>query len=167
MAINRYSLADYKMVITFPSNFNNTRLGTTTGVSTLGGQISIGGPGDNQDGSFVGNISVRRNKELWTTEGDATGSWVHNKNLDRTGEVDVDITQISDQIITLCYLCDAYDSVADEINEGLKIEIINAMSNDTIASATDCYMKKIPDHKFGNTADKLTFSFTCGRVIFY
>ena len=53
MAINRYSLADYKMVITFPSNFNNTRLGTTTGVSTLGGQISIGGPGDNQDGSFV------------------------------------------------------------------------------------------------------------------
>ncbi len=170
--VNRYALADYEIAITFPNSLSyGTGTTATSFVEKSGVEndkpIVIGGPGENGiDGSYTGSITVKRNKELWTTEGDATGSWVHNKNLDRTGTISVDITQVSDQIVTLTYLCSAYESVQDSIG-GLEIEIKNIATNETVASGIDCYITKIPDHNFKETADRFTFEFTCGRVMFY
>lgn len=164
--VNRYALADYQLVISLPPQLSNSALLQRSGLSS-DKPFVIGGPGETGiEGSYVGQITVKRNNDLWTTEGDATGSWVHNKNLNRTGEVDVDITQVSDQVITLAYLCDAYESIQEAIG-GLNIQVLNAATQETVADAYDCYIKKIPDHSFKEAADKLTWIFTCGRVMWY
>ena len=164
--VSRYALADYQLVISLPEQLNNSSLLQRSGLTT-DKPFVIGGPGETGiEGSYVGQITVKRNKELWTTEGDATGSWVHSKNLDRTGEIDVDITQVSDQVIVLAYLCDAFETIQEAIG-GLNIQVLNAATQETVAEAVDCYIKKIPDHAFKDTADKLTWTFTCGRVMWY
>ena len=62
MAVNtyshtsRYSLADYQATLTVPA-IGNSEAET----------ITIGGPGKNGTGSCVGEISVTRNSNLWTT----------------------------------------------------------------------------------------------------
>ena len=167
---SRYALADYQITVTVPSSENNAavnailqRAGIVSGTT-----ITIGGPGEGEGkwGSYLGSISVKRNKDLWSTDGDATGSWVHNKNLDRTGSIDVEITQVSKQITQLVYLCSAFESVSDAV-EGLHLEIKNTASGLNIVDAIDCYIAKIPDHPFQDAAQKLTFSFTCGRITYY
>lgn len=159
---NRYGLADYELTVNFPSNAN-----FVSSLGLDGTMITIGGPGQNgYEGSYVGSITVTRKNDLWQTDDDPTGSWVHSKNLGRSGEVEVDITQVSDQIVTLAYLCMAYESVQESI-DGLTLEIKNSMSGLTVAKCYDCLIKKIPDQKFGETAERQTWVFTCGRVMFY
>ena len=168
MPTNRYALADYQITVSIPTGGGEyNRILQMAGL-TGGTSITIGGDGEGEGkyGSFVGSINVKRNKELWTTDGDATGSWVHNKNLDRTGTIDVELTQVSDQIVQLAYLCSAYESVSDAV-EGLHLEVKNTASGSKIVDAIDCYITKIPDHPFQDTAQKLTFSFTCGRIMYY
>lgn len=170
MPTNRYALADYQITVTIPASSANDntyasviqRAGLQTGTS-----ITIGGPGEGEGkyGSYLGSINVTRNTDLWSTEGDATGSWVHNKNLDKTGAIDVEITQVSSQVLQLIYLCNAYESVSDAV-EGLHLEIKNTASGLNIVDAIDCYIKKVPDLPLQDTAQKMTFSFTCGRVMY-
>ena len=171
MPTNRYSLADYQITVTIPRPASGTNSGyeailQRAGLSA-GTSITIGGSGEGEGkyGSYLGSINVTRNTNLWTTEGDPTGSWVHNKNLDKTGTVAVEITQVSDQIIQLTYLCNAYESVSDAV-EGLHLEIKNTASGEKIVDAIDCYIQKVPDLPLQDTAQKMTFTFTCGRVIY-
>lgn len=164
--VNKYALADYEVSVALPDSLTNTTLLSSSGLSS-DKPLVIGGPGETGiEGSYVGQIVVKRNKPLWSTEGDATGSWVHSKNLDRTGTISIDITQVSEQIITLVYICSAYESVQENVG-GLTIEIKNTATQETVATCTDCYITQIPDHNFKETADKFTFEFTCGRIMFY
>lgn len=167
MPTNRYALADYQITVTVPSGVSYQTTLAGAGI-TSGTTITIGGPGEGEGkyGSYVGSINVKRTKDLWTTEGDATGSWVHNKDLNRTGTIEVEITQVSEQVVQLVYLCSAYESVADAV-EGLHLEVKNIASGRNIVDAIDCYINKIPDHPFQDTAQKLTFTFTCGRIVYY
>lgn len=164
MATNRYALSDYILTIKLPDN--NQELLEKSGLSTT--QFSIGGPGQNGlDGSFIGSITVKRNGSVWSTEGDATGSWVHSKNLNRTGQVNLDINQVSDDVLRLAMLCNAYESIQDAV-PGLSIIITSAADvNNKVATCTDCYITEIPDHKFGEKAADYSWTFTCGRVMFY
>lgn len=164
--VNRYALADYQVSIKLPDSITNSTLLTQSGLKS-DAPLIIGGPGETGiEGSYVGQITVKRNKPLWSTDGDATGSWVHSKNLDRTGSISVDITQVSDQIVTLTYICMAYESVQENV-DGLKILVTNTATQEPVAECDDCYITQIPDHSFKDTADKYTFEFTCGRIIFY
>lgn len=167
MPTNRYALADYQITVKVPTNLDIPNRELAQMLASISA-ITIGGSGEGEGkfGSFLGSINVKRNKDLWTTEGDATGSWVHNKDLNRTGTIDVEITQVSDQVVQLVYLCTAYESVSDAV-EGLQLIITNTASEKTIVTAIDCYIAKIPDLPLGDTAAKLTFSFTCGRIIYY
>ena len=126
-------------------------------------QISI----RNFKGSFVGQIVVRRNKDLFSTTGDATGSWVHDKNLDRTGTIEIDITQISDDVVMLSQLCQIFESLQTNI-PGLELTISSTGSGvaTTIVTGRDSYLQKLPDLTFGENAQKLTWIFTCGQVIY-
>ena len=81
--IHQYSLADYQLTIGLSDNIAR-QLGLRDANGNLLTNFSIGGPGENNEGSFVGQIVVNRTQDLFTTEGDATGSWVHNKNLNRS-----------------------------------------------------------------------------------
>ena len=119
--IHQYSLADYQLTIGLSDNVAR-QLGLRDANGNLLTNFTIGGPGEDNQGSFVGQIVVTRNTNLFSTTGDATGSWVHDKNLDRTGSIQVDITQISDDVITLVQLCQMFESIQTNM-PGLELTI--------------------------------------------
>lgn len=165
--IHRYSLADYQLTIGIPQNVAQ-RLGLRDAQGNLLSSFTIGGPGENGEGSFLGQISAQRTANLWETEGDATGSWVHNKNLNRTGTIELQIRQISDQVIELSQLCDIYEAVQEGV-EGLTLTISSSATDDgsPVVTGVDCYIQKQADLTLADTAQMLTWSFTCGQVMFY
>lgn len=157
--VSRYSLADHIVTI----------VGVAPGI---GGQIKIqiGGPGENGEGSCVGEIKVTRNADLWSTEADPTGSWVHNRNMDKSGRIDINIRQVSDNVIRLIKLCSCYENITADA-PGLTITVSNAMnstSNPQVTSvdAEDCFPVKVSDQVYGNVAAEQPWSFTCGRILF-
>ena len=166
MATNRYSLTDYILTITVPDNSNINE-------AIRGKQFSIGGAGieTGGKGSFLGEISLSRNKDAWETEGDYTGSWVHNKNNDKTGTCQVQIRQVSDMVITLAQICAIFESIQEHV-PGLTLTLQSAFDNsiagtNIIATCNDCYIQKLADIKFGETADLQTWIFTCGQIFYY
>lgn len=163
MSTNRYSLADYELAVEIPSSVATT-LGVTDNVIIIGGPGSSPNTNDNL-GSFVGTITVSRSNDLWSTEGDATGSWVHNKNLNRTGTCSVSLRQVSDKIITFAQLCTAYETIQDA-SAGLTLTVRATNGSGDIAVCNDCYITKMPDQNFGETAEMQTWTFTCGQVIY-
>lgn len=152
---NRYSLSDYTFVITLPAG------GITYGSTTLTGQLKLGGPGNNNNGSFLGDVSVTRKELTWNTSGDYTGSWVHSKNLNRTGTITLNINQVSDDSIRLYMLTNVYENNA-AVTEGLAIEIIK--DGQSVVKATDCMVTKPADLPIGGTAANLRWEFSCGKV---
>lgn len=154
--INRYSLADHLVKVTLPANV------IVGGVNIGGMVLEFGGPGNNkQTGSFTGEISVERSSDTWTTEGDPTGSWVHNKNLNKTGTVSLQLRQVADDVIRLQMLAQVFEN-----NDfpGCNIEVFNG--SDTVARAEDCYISRVPSQVFGDTAAMQTWSWTAGRITF-
>ena len=164
--IHQYSLADYQLTIGFSDSIA-TLLNLRDEEGNLLTNYSIGGPGENGEGSFVGQILVTRNKDLFTTEGDPTGSWVHNKNLDKTGTIQIDITQISDDVVKLIQLCQIYQSVQTNM-PGLELTInsVASSTSTTMVTGRDSYIQKVPDITLGETAQRLSWIFTCGQVVY-
>lgn len=164
--IHTYSLADYQLTIGLGDSIASL-LGLRDSYGNLLTNFSIGGPGENGEGSFVGQITVNRAQDLFTTTGDATGSWVHDKNLNRTGTITIDITQISDDIITLVQLCQIFESVQSNM-PGLELTINSVASSagTTMVTGRDCYISKLPELTLADSAGKLTWSFTCGQIVY-
>lgn len=160
MSVNRYSLSDHTLKMTFPTyNTNANGLGRISGL-----QLQFGGAGNNgQQGSFVGSISVARSTTTWTTAGDPTGSWVHNKNLDRTGTITLNLRQVSDDVIRLTTIARILENDMSEA-AGFKLEIFS--SNKPVAIAEDCYISQVPNQEYGDTAADQSWTFTCGRITF-
>lgn len=165
--IHRYSLADYQLIIGIPLSVAQ-KLNLKDEQGNLLTSFAIGGPGENGEGSFVGQINASRTENLWGTEGDATGSWVHNKNLNRTGTIELQITQISDVVIELAQLCDIYESIQENV-EGLTLTINSSATDEStpMVTGTDCYIQKQAELTLQPTAQPLTWVFTCGRVMYY
>lgn len=161
---NRYSLADYIVTIKLPS----ANALPSEYANLANKEIKIGGPGESigSIGSFIGQISITRSNNQWDTNGDVTGSWVHNQNLSKVGTVEIQINQVSDNVIRLIQLCNIYNTTS--IREGLSITVTPATgeSTTTYADCVDCYPTKIPNQVFGSTAANQTWSFTCGMVNF-
>lgn len=165
--IHKYSLADYQLTIGIPESVAQ-KLGLRDEQGNLLTSFSIGGPGENGEGSFLGQILVSRTNNLWETEGDATGSWVHNKSLNRIGTIELQIRQISDNVIRLAQICDIYESIQENV-EGLTLTINSSATDESTPMATgvDSYIQKQADLTLAETAGLLTWTFTCGQVMFY
>lgn len=163
--IHQYSLADYQLVIGWKAIAEKLNLRDREG--NLLTNFVIGGPGEDGQGSFVGQIVVNRTQDLFTTTGDATGSWVHDKNLNKTGTITVDITQISDDIITLVQLCQIFESIQSNV-PGLELSINSVSSgvSTTMVTGKDCLIQKLPELPLAETAGRLSWVFTCGQVIY-
>ena len=165
--IHVYSLADYQLTIGIPENIaRNLNLRDSQG--NLLTAMTIGGPGENGEGSFVGSLSVQRTENLWNTEGDATGSWYHNKNLNKTGTMTLSLNYISEQTIELYQLFSIFESI-QENSEGLTLTINTNASEETTALATgnDCYISKPANLDLQDTSQPLSWEFTCGQIFFY
>jgi len=164
--IHTYSLADYQLTIGLSDSVASL-LGLRDSYGNLLTNFSIGGPGENGEGSFVGQIVVNRAQDLFTTTGDATGSWVHDKNLNRTGTITIDITQISDTIVTLVQLCQIFESIQSNM-PGLQLTINSVASStaETMVTGKDCYIQKLPELTLGESAGRLSWVFTCGQIVY-
>ena len=158
---NVYALSDYIITIT----------GIPSGVLLSGEtQYSIGGSGQNgYEGSFLDSISLTRRNDTFSTEGDATGSWVHNKSLNRTGSVTININQISTDVIILSTICKAFENTTDKaFRKGMRISVSPSYNpNLVVAEAYDCFVAKQEDQILGSTASNQNWQFTSGRVEFY
>lgn len=144
----KYSLASY--ILSIQSNDSNLR--------TLFQNVSIGG-----EGSALDNIKASYdNGDLWSTTGFSTGAWVHNKNLSRTGTVEVSISQLSDKVAKFKQMCGVfYNGEYD----GFTLSLADNLGN-KVFTAVDCYLTKIPDQEFGKEAAMQTWTFTCGEITF-
>ena len=164
--IHQYALADYQLKIGLSTEVAQ-RLGLKDNFGNPLKNFTIGGPGENNEGSFVGQIVVSRSTNLFETKGDATGSWVHDKNLDRTGTITLEITQISDDVITLVQLCQILESVQSNL-PGLELTVNSVASNvsTTMVTGRDAYIQKLPDITLAEAAGRLSWVFTCGQVIY-
>lgn len=144
----KYSLSKY--IVSFDSNDQL--------IKNIIGNVTIGG-----DGSTTNSITVSRATATWSTTGYATGAWVHTKNLDKHGSVDVSINQLAPQIARLKMLLNTYYS-SDE-RDGLTITV-STLDGTKVASCIDCYLTAIPGQSFGESATDQTWTFTCGEVNF-
>lgn len=145
--MKRYSLANH--ILSIESN--------DPAIRNMFNVISIGG-----EGSYTGSINVSQQNNLWETEGFATGGWVHNKNLSRCGTVTVNLSQLAEQVAKFIQLCNTFYS-ADY--EGFTLTITTNEGR-KIATCTDCYIQKIPDQNFSETAGRQDWTFTCGHIAF-
>lgn len=142
----KYSLADYILSVSIPSDLAS-QFGTET--------ITVGG-----EGSYLDNIEISFNNNLWDTESDATGSWIHNKNLSRAGTATVTLNQVSNQVARFKTLCNLYYS---NDFDGLTLTLQDRLGNE-IATLEDCYINKIPNQNYQATAQPQPWVFTSGRI---
>lgn len=165
MAINRYSLTDYILSVKIPEELRQVFINNNDQtIDASSNVISIGG-----DGSFLGSITISTSSNAqWTTEGDVTGSWVHNKSKNRTGTIQVEINQISDKVKLLERIYSTYYE-ADTVTEGMTLTVNKATgggNQEPVCTGTDCYVANRPDIAYGETAATQQWEFTCGRITF-
>ena len=141
----KYSLANY--ILSIDSNDPT--------IKNMFGAISIGG-----EGNYLGNIVVSIVNDMWSTNGYATGAWVHNKNLDRHGTVTVQLNQLSNQVAKFIQLCKIFYS-GDY--EGFTLSLSDINGN-KIATGIDCYIQKIADQTYDSSASNQSWVFTCGQI---
>lgn len=150
MAGKKYSLSNYILSINLPSELESD-FGSSS--------IQIGG-----EGSFLDSITVSLSTDLWTTEGDATGSWVHTKNLDRHGTVQISLNQMSDAVYRFKQICNIYYNSSTE-QDGLTMTLRD-MNNRTVCTCEDCVISKIPDQSFGQTPTTQSWQFNSGKITY-
>lgn len=150
----RYSLSRYILTLALPEDFDPTF------VAAFGSTLSIGG-----EGSYVNQFQVSLNKSVWSTDGDATGSWVHNQNLDRTGTCAVQIKQVSDAVFKFIRLCNCFYTSSLSYEKGINLTLRDNEGN-VIATCEDCYIDKIPEQVMSDSSAFQTWTFTCGKITF-
>lgn len=159
----RYSLTDYILSIKVPDDLRDVFLTSSSETTDeSANRISIGG-----DGSYIGSIKTTSNTQ-WSTEGDATGSWIHNKSKNKTGTITVELNQLSDVVLKLTRLIETYYS-ADTITSGLTLTISKATgagNSVDVCTGIDCYLTKQPDGSWEDSAKTMSFEFTCGKITY-
>lgn len=145
--MKRYCLANYILSIK-PND---------PGINSSFGTITVGG-----EGSYNDNITIRPEGQLFNTKGYPTGAWIHDKDLSRTGTVELSLNQLSDQVTKFIMMCETYYlsdydgfTLTLATNEGTKV-----------MTAIDCYIQKIPDQAFASQSSNQTWIFTCGKISF-
>ena len=148
-----YSLSDYILSVVVPESLYD--------VYGSDNKISIGG-----DKSYNGVININLPTATWTTKGDATGSFYHEKNKSRVGTVTVSIAQVSDNVLRLIRLFNAYFSTDSSV-QGLTMTLNRAVGNnqETIENMNSC-MLNLPDIAYREEVSNQDWVFTCGEIIF-
>lgn len=152
MAGYKYSLAKVKIAMSVPTEDNQNPI-------TFGGQ-----------GSMIGSITISRKSERFSAEGDATGGFVVNENLDKTGTCVLSIKQFAPLVNTLTNIFNAYDDASVELENGIDmdaqsqaISIKVFYEGALLAECNFCFlnMPELPFEEENGTRD---FSFECGEV---
>jgi len=146
-----YSLSNYKLAIQLPEEFA-AKVGLENNNT-----ISIGG-----EGSYLDTLSYSYNSDMYSTKADATGSYVHDKNLDKSGTITINIHQMSPQIALFIKIVNLYYQSGNDY-EGLQLSLKDLMGQEVMA-AESCFFTKIPDQSFGQESDNQSWNITSGRI---
>lgn len=149
----RYSLANYTLAITLPSDFA-AEIGLSENESLI-----VGG-----EGSYLDSFSVEMDNDLYTTKGDATGSWVHDKNLSRTGKVTITLSQLSNKVAKFKKIVNLYYQANSEY-DGVQLSLADNQSGN-IVNCSDCYFQRIPTQEYGSESGTQAWILTCGQITF-
>lgn len=148
----KYSLADYILEITLPESLS-------TGLGLDNNTISIGG-----EGSYLDNITMSLNSDLWSTNGDHTGGFIHVKNLDRTGTASLNINMLSPKNAQLTTVLNRYYN-SDSSDEEINLTLSNVRESNVVVTCNSCYLTKIPALSIDTEPGARTWTFTCGEII--
>lgn len=146
-----YSLSKYKLAIQLPESF-----AASVGLND-NNSIVIGG-----EGSYLDTISYEYTADMYTTKGDATGSYVHDKNLDKSGTVTITINQMAPQIAMFKKVINLYYQAGNDY-DGLQLSLKD-LSGQEIMSAESCFFVKIPNQDLGQESANQSWNITCGRI---
>ena len=146
----RYSLADYILEIKLPESL-------TLALGLDDESISIGG-----EGSYLGNISIEHNSDLWSTSGDSTGSWIHIKNLDRSGTASLTINMLSPKSVQLTTILNLYYNINHD-DEPMTLTLSDQNST-IVVTCISCHLRKLPAISFDNEPGTRNWVFTCGQI---
>lgn len=145
-----YSLANYIITIIPDEADTNLR-------QAFGSAMSIGG-----EGKYLGSITVGTDKNLWEVQGFATGAYVFDKNLSRTGTCRISLHQLADEVIKFIHLCNLY--YKGEYG-GCYITVSDTKGN-KVANCKDCYIQKYADQQYNETSGSQDWQFVCGEITF-
>ena len=159
---NIYSLADY--VVTLKGDRGNNIAGNIPEISIGGPAESTGLASSGNGSGFIGSITISREPDAWTLEGDVTGGFVHNRNLSRIGTVNISINQVSDKVRQLKTVMNIVEKT--EAVYPFNITVTNAYTNEVVASCTSCLIRKTPNQVFGERATMQEWVFNAGVVEF-
>ena len=146
-----YNLSKYKLAIQLPEEFAS-KVGLENDNT-----ITVGG-----EGSYLDTLSYSYNADMYTTKADATGSYVHDKNLDKSGNITISIHQLSPQIALFKKIINLYYQSGNDY-DGLQLSLKD-LSGQEIMSAESCFFVKIPDQNFGQTSENQTWNITSGKI---
>lgn len=121
-------------------------------------QIVVGGTGQ-----LVGSVSMRRNNAAFSVAGAPDGGYVASFTRDKTGSVDIRISQSSSLISRLTRFilwCEANPELAEST-----ISIIDQLGN-MQGYASGVFPSKIPDNEVSGNATDRTFTFNAGVLDF-
>lgn len=153
MSTKRYCLANYILAIDITDPEARTIFGDT---------ITIGG-----NGSYLDNITISRTNNIYEVAGDNTGSYIFNKNLNKTGTITISINQLHDNITIFKRLVNyCYEHDMEPLTISLRTNNSNPLNIETIATCTDCLLQGTPNQSFGNTATTQIWTFICGIIDF-
>lgn len=155
--MKRYSLSDYIVTINIKDIDSNLS-------QLVGETISIGG-----EGSYVGSISLKylNNNGMYNIDADDTGSYVYNRSLNLSGQIDISLNQISPAATKLRTIFNYYLS-QDLLNPfTITLSQSNADGTQTkISNMIDCMITSLPEQKYESSAGMQTWSIQCGKLIF-
>lgn len=156
-----YSLTHYQLTIQIPDSMKQY---LSEDIKNKG--LIIGG-----SGSYLESIEISQTTDTWTVKGDATGSYIHTMNADRTGEVTVNISQLSEASNILRNLNNTYFNKLENTKSGFinldsfpLITLTNIKSNKVIAECKDCFIKKAVNKSIAAEASNESWIFTCGEI---
>lgn len=139
----RYSLADYIVSIAPPE--------AAQGVFS---EIKIGG-----NGNYIGSVNVSFSNNLYELESYATGAYVFNKNLSRSGTVSISLNQLCEEVALLKRMI---NTLYGEDHDAFTITIQQRGTN--VVSCVGCYPSKIPDQAMEATAQMQQWQFLVGEI---
>lgn len=128
-------------------------------LNSIFSELSFGG-----NGSAVGEITASYSNDLWSRSDYATGGYVHEQNLNRSGKITVSVNQLCKHIGKLINLCNAYYGKAETVGlNGLTISLTDGDGKE-ILSAIDCVPVKIQDQKYSEKSGNQDWEFDCGEI---
>lgn len=119
-------------------------------------------------GSMIGSISVQREGDRFSVDGDATGGAVVNENLSKIGSVSLEIKQCAPLVETLTNLFNSYDDSSTSgygpsSSNGGAVNIALSYNNKLVSQAKGCYLN-MPELSYQDEAQDREFSFVACEV---